>query len=293
MLPDFIIAGTFPAGTGHLYSLLIQHPEAYLPQPMQPECNFFFKSGEYAKGIAYYERTWFSAVAGQKAVGERSSLLLSGMSVAERVVRHLPRVRLIFLFRNPVDRAYANYRFTALAGYENLSFEEALDQEEERMAAQPPPFWSEIQPYAYFHRGLYADQLAGWLRFFPPDQMLLMRSDEFLKDYVGAMKRVFAFLGIDTAVVPRPMTDLSSPAVKDVRLQLQMRKDTLIGFDWAIQRLREGKPPEGELDVRIRENVMDGYPPLAPNHRARLTERYRDANWRLARMVPFSIEDWL
>src|SRR6185436_7726416 len=52
--PSFIIAGTLPSGTGHLYGLLRQHPEIYLPAVMQPECNFFCKSGLYEKGIEYY-----------------------------------------------------------------------------------------------------------------------------------------------------------------------------------------------------------------------------------------------
>jgi len=295
MRPTFVIAGTLPAGTGHLYGLLIQHPEVYLAPPMQPECNFFFKTAEYEKGLQHYEQKWFSAAHGEKAIGERSSLLMSGKWVPERVARHLPDVKLIFLLRNPVDRAYANYRFSALAGYEDMTFEEALANEERRMAEARAlsAFWGEIQPHAYFHRGLYFDQLSGWLKHFPREQMLLMRSDELLKDQNTALRKVYAFLGVETGFVAADFQDMSSPAVRDVRLQARLRSDNPNEFDQSVQRLRERKLPETALDQTIRANVADGYEPLTPELRKTLTARYADQNRRLADLVPFSIVDWL
>ena len=293
--PTFIIAGTLPAGTGHLYGLLIQHPEVYLAPPMQPECNFFFKTAEYEKGVGYYEQKWFSAVRGEKAIGERSSLLMSGEWVPERVARHLPDVKLIFLLRNPVDRAYANYRFTALAGYEDMTFQEALANEERRMAEARArsPFWAEIQPHSYFHRGRYFDQLSAWLKVFAREQMLLMRSDELLGDQDAALRKVYAFLGVDLRFVARPFSDFSSPAVRDVRQQALLRAGHPADFDQAVQRLRGGLPPETPFDRILRANVMDGYAKLSPDLRRELTARYADQNRRLADLVPFSIMDWL
>ena len=292
--PTFIIAGTLPAGTGHLYGLLIQHPEVYLAPPMQPECNFFFKTAEYEKGLAYYEQRWFSGVRGEKAIGERSSLLMSGEKAPERVAKHLPDVKLIFLLRNPVDRAYANYRFTALAGYEDMSFEEALANEDRRMAEARArsPFWGEIQPHAYFHRGRYFDQLSRWLERFPREQMLLMRSDELLTEQNAALEKVYAFVGVDTGFVAADFQDMSSPAVRDVRLQAKLRAEHPAEFDQAVQRLRERLPAETAFDRTMRANVMDGYEKLSPTLRAMLTARYADQNRRLAGIVPFSIEDW-
>ena len=296
MLPDFIIGGTLPAGTGQLYGLLVQHPEIYLAPPMQPECNFFVKSGQYGRGIAHYEATWFRQVPRTaKAVGERSSLLLSSAAwAAARVAKHLPDVKLIFLFRNPVDRAYANYRFTALAGYEDVTFEEALRTETQRMReAGRDAFWREIQPHAYFHRGLYADQLHTWLEHVPASRMLLMRSDELLRDMHGALRKIYDFLGVDPSFVAAPFSDFSSPSVTDVKLQRRLRLEQPEGFDAAIQRLREGKPPETPIDEEVRSNVAGGYEPLRPAFRTALTDRYRDANLKLRPLVPFSITDWL
>jgi hypothetical protein len=292
--PNFIIAGTLPSGTGHLYGLLRQHPDVYLPAVMQPECNFFCKSGLYEKGLAYYLARWFEDVGSQRAVGERSSLLLSSALGPARVAKHLPDVRLIFLLRNPVDRAYANYRFTALAGYEDATFEEALEAEPLRtQQASRDAFWSEIQPHAYVGRGFYAQQLERWRRHFPAEQVLVMRSDELLRDQAGALRKVYRFLDVDDAFEAEDFSDFSSPAVHDVKLQSRLRREAPHEFDAAVQCVREGQPPRTDLERAVCANVQAGYPPLEPALRRRLTALYAASNRQLQSLVSFPVDDWL
>lgn len=295
MLPNFILGGTLPAGTGHLYGLLRQHPEVYLAPPMQPECNFFFKTGEYEKGLDHYQERWFAEVAGERAIGERSSLLLFGDWAAERLSRDLPQVKIIFLLRNPVDRAYANYRFTALSGFETLSFEDALKNETARIADAHArgTFWGEIQPHAYFSRGLYGDLLAAYASRFPLEQLLVMRSDELLKDQNRALEKIYRFLDVDSEFVAEDFAEFSSPAVVDVEVQAQLRRDYPDTFDAAVQRIRAGKPDDSVLDLAMGHNVRDGYERLSDSLRQSLTDRYRSANEALRAVVPFAIDDWL
>jgi hypothetical protein len=295
MLPTFIIGGTLPSGTGHLYGLLRQHHDVYLAPPMQPECNFFFKTNEYEKGLGYYEQRWFSGVRGERAIGERSSLLLFGDWAAERIARNLPATKLIFLLRNPVDRAYANYRFTALSGFETLSFEDALEQEKQRIleAHERGRFWGEIQPHAYFAKGLYHGMLMAYTTRFPAEQLLVMRSDELLRQQVAAMAKIFRFLGVDDSFPVADFAEFSSPAVIDVERQAELRREYSKEFDASVQRIREQMPPETVLDELMRANVHQGYEKLSVELRKHLTARYRDANEQLAPMVPFGIEDWL
>lgn len=294
MLPNFIIGGTLPAGTGHLYGLLRQHPDVFLAPPMQPECNFFFKTGEYERGLNYYQERWFSEVEGEQAIGERSSLLLFGPWAAERLARDLPQVRIIFLLRNPVDRAYANYRFTALSGFETQSFEAALENEDARIseAHAQGTFWGEIQPHAYFSRGLYGDMLAAFTDRFPAEQILVMRSDELLKEQDRAMGKIFRFLKVDDGFIAQDFAEFSSPGVVGVVVQSHLRRDYPDSFDAAVQRIRAGVPGESDLDTAMRVNVQGGYEKLSPELRESLTERYRPANEALRPVVPFAIDDW-
>ena len=130
-LPNFIIGGAAQSGTTSLSSALVQHPDIYLPTPLVPECHYFYKPWEIEKGLEYYRRKWFSTVQEESAIGEKStSYLFGGESIANRIARATPDIRLIFILRNPIERAWSNYKFTVFQGLEQLSFMEALLHEE-------------------------------------------------------------------------------------------------------------------------------------------------------------------
>lgn len=156
--PNFLIGGAGESGTSQLAHMLVQHPDIYLPRQMRPEPHYFYKSWEYDNPLSYYLEKYFSEAGREKAVGERSSSYLYLPETAERVARVYPDMKWIFCLRNPIERTYANYRFTVLEGFEDLSFEEALRLEKQRCAAETGPF-KEIQPHDYTGRGFYGRQL--------------------------------------------------------------------------------------------------------------------------------------
>ena len=121
---------------------------------MRPEPHFFYKSWEFKKGIEYYRTKWFSNVSlNQTAIGERSSSYLFGSKdVAKKIFTFYPNMRFIFVLRNPIERTWANYRYTVLEGLETNSFEKVLLNEKKRIKQQR--MWSEIQPFNYTGRFL-------------------------------------------------------------------------------------------------------------------------------------------
>ena len=151
--PNFIIGGTSAGGTSFLSAILIQHKEIFLPKKMRPEPHFFYKSWEFEKGSDYYLERWFKSVPEEaKAIGERSSsYMFGGDDVALKIREFNPNMKFIFTLRNPIERAWANYRYTVLQGLEENTFEEALKNEKERVEAQKG-IWKEIQPYNYTER---------------------------------------------------------------------------------------------------------------------------------------------
>jgi sulfotransferase family protein len=49
--------------------------------------------------------------------------------------------------------------------------------------------------YTYLARGRYAEQLERWLALFPPEQLLVLASDDLAADPAKAHNRVLEFLG--------------------------------------------------------------------------------------------------
>jgi len=197
-LPDFLILGAQKAGTTALYAYLRWHP--HITGPSFKEVSFFDR--HYARGERWYRA--HMPVRRSGIVGEASPSYLFHPLAPERVARILPNARLIALLRNPVDRAFSHYQHEVALGREQLSFEEALAGEGERMRGEvermleDPRYFSHAWwNYTYAARGRYAEQLERWFAVFPRDQLLVLLTDELASDTAGTYGRTLDFLGVE------------------------------------------------------------------------------------------------
>jgi len=133
--------------------------------------------------------------------GEASPYYLFHPHVPRRVYELLPRVKLIVLLRNPVDRACSHYFQQVSKGREALSLIDALRTEDERVRADlerlrtDETFYSfNHRHYSYLARGVYIDQFEQWMKFFARDQMLILKSEDLDRDPAAVMRGVFTFL---------------------------------------------------------------------------------------------------
>ena len=129
---------------------------------------------------------------------------------SERVIRphcarliheDVPDAKLIVILRNPVDRAYSFYNHNLRAGLEDLSFEDAIDQEEarldgerEKIKADPTYASFDYMHHSYLLRGLYVDQLEDWTAHFSREQMLVLKTEALYEDGEATLRRAFEFL---------------------------------------------------------------------------------------------------
>ena len=196
-LPDFLILGAQKAGTTALYAYLRWHPE--ITGPSFKEVSFFDR--HYAKGERWYRA--HMPVRRRSLVGEASPSYLFHPLAPERVAGMLPGARLIALVRNPVDRAFSHYQHEVALGREPLSFEDAVDREDERMQSElermlrdPSYFSLAWWNYTYIARGRYAEQLERWFAAFPRKQLLVLFTEELSADTAATYRRVLDFLGV-------------------------------------------------------------------------------------------------
>ena len=198
-LPDFLIAGAARSGTTWLCHLLDRHPEVFLARPLRPEPKFFLIPELYARGLSHYSATWFNQAAPDQRVGEKSTNYLESAEAAQRIHQHLPNVKLVFMLREPMSRAYSNYRWSRANGLETESFERALALEAEREATVPAHLRF-ARPHAYFSRGLYADLLAPYVKLFPRERILCLRTEQLATTPQEVAARLHRFLDMH----PRP-----------------------------------------------------------------------------------------
>ena len=299
-LPNFIIAGGVATGTSFLSASLAQHPQIYLPRLQRPEPNFFHYTDKFENGLAWYSNKWFSEIRDEIAIGERSSLLLPSIKAPRRLKNLIPSVKLIFCLRNPIERAWGNYRFSVLEGLETLQFSEAIEAEESR-TSQAEGRWAEVQPYAYVTRSRYSDSLLEYIELFGSENVLLLKSEALGNEPNKALSKVCEFLGVDSDVeLPLP-PNYSSPSVRNPVVQARLRSHFGARFAELIEEIRRNdlnssrfdSPEDFDMIKELKLNLTDSKQPLEPSNRVRLNELLSDEVEKLAKIVDFNVDDWV
>lgn len=221
--PHFMIGGGVASGTSFLSKTLANHHNIFMPKKERPEPNCFHYFWKFEKGIAWYSEEYFSDYAGELMIGERSSLLFNSAVAPIRIRDTLePDTKLIFVLRDPVERAWANYRFTSLEGLEHLDFETALKKEKIRIEEQTGKR-SEIQPYAYLTRSLYAEAARLCQNMFSKSNILFLFLELMSKGPEKTIGAVYDFLNLEPPSKITFPVNYTSPSVLSNEKQVEMR----------------------------------------------------------------------
>jgi hypothetical protein len=197
--PDFIIGGAPRAGTNFLCAALDRHPRVFIPKPFMPEPKVFLMP--LAAGETYAGRyaTLFARAPEGRVLGEKTANYLEDPEACERLHAHLPEVRLIFLLREPVSRAYSNWLWSTKNGLETLPFEEAIRLE----GTRPDPLlhrpWA--RPFCYLGRSRYDLLARPWLEAFGRERVAFYLYERLVTDPEPVLQAVQVFIGVP----PRPL----------------------------------------------------------------------------------------
>ena len=204
--PTFLILGAQKAGTQSLAQALAWHPQLWMATP---ELHYF--DLQLAQGEAWY-RACFAEGAGAAARGESSPYYLFHPAVPERVHRFQPDLRFLVVLRDPVERAIAHYHHARRLGLESLPAAEALAAEPARLRGEaarlrrhPGAASFSHQHHSYRSRGLYLDQLGGWLSVFPRERFLVLEARDLQQRPRENLQACWTFLGLPPGPVTQPL----------------------------------------------------------------------------------------
>jgi len=209
-LPNFIIAGAPRCATTWLAQTLNLHPYISMAQPIKPEPKFFLIDELFERGVGYYSETWFADLPQDNVLGEKSTNYLESPIAAKRIKDVIPDVKLIFILRNPVSRAFSNYLWSKVNGIETESFSKALELEKMREKSLPKNL-QYARPFAYRARGLYAQMLESYYNYFSANQILILRYEDVQDDPELVMRNTHDFLGIPDRPVDATKLGIVNP----------------------------------------------------------------------------------
>ena len=134
----FICPGAQKAGTTLLYDILRQHEEIQVSS--KKETKYFLKEEKHISKEEYI-KLFYSSDKDRKTepliYGEIDPEYLYFKDVPEKLFSTLGGdIKLIFLLRHPVDRAYSHYWMSYQRGFELLDFEDAIASESERFKSK-------------------------------------------------------------------------------------------------------------------------------------------------------------
>jgi len=140
-------------------------------------------------------------------------------------IHHInPRLKIIFMLRNPIDRAWSEVRFQVENGRLLDSERASIDH-----VARPTQTL----------RSDYERTLEVYLEHFSTRQILVGYYDAISADPMGLLESVFAFLGVNAPSLPKDALDRRINASPPRKMPPAVRDQLIQRYEPAMQRLSD------------------------------------------------------
>lgn len=170
---DFIIAGTAKGGSSLLYQLLDKHPLVQMSLHKEPSL--------FDMNWNIYDKMLQSEFPNKEGImGEATVEYMVNYKSLERIKDKIPRVKLIFILRDPIKRAYSHYWHRVKMGSEKRKFEDTINN---------------ITNYTIYY-GLYGQHLKQVYKLFEKNQILILFLEEFVTTYPVEYGKLLYFLDL-------------------------------------------------------------------------------------------------
>jgi len=194
IFPNLFIVGAMKAGTSSLHEYLHQHPQIFMSRFKEPQYFAPHRTqyGMWGQGQALPERgiDWYLQLfadsgdvkcAGESSVSYTARHWIGGCE--QRIWEFNPDARIIYLMRDPVERAISHYWHFVAAGRETL-----------------PPLAAVKRRDDYIARSDYAYQIEPYIRRFGEGRVFLLTLEALRENPQETFRRLFRWLDVEESV---------------------------------------------------------------------------------------------
>lgn len=283
MIPNFMVVGAQKAGTTWLFECLNEHPAVFVPE--LKETHFFCPPERCRHSRKHLGEQWYLNLfpsGGSHAVAGDMTTDDMYYGAAEDIHRLNPNMKIIFMLRNPVDRAYSAYWMKRRHSLEAEHFEQSLDENVQLL-----------------ERGLYFRQIVPFLEKFGAANIRIYIYEEATRQPEAFFADLCRFLGVDDTVKPKSLsqrvgeTKALPPWLGFFYYKIASRIINLPVMRTLWRFLRR--------NTRIKERLLgtkdfgvegSSYPEMPAATRARMVEYFREENARLFTLLKRDIVAW-
>ena len=196
--PDFLIIGAMKCATSSLHEQLALQSGIFMSEPK--ELYFFSDDEVYTKGLDWY-LSFFEQANPTDICGESTThytKLPTYPHTIERIKKHLPKAKFIYIMRHPIDRLISHYIHEWSLNNILIDINEAVDQ------------YPELIEYSY-----YSKQLKPYFKAFGKENVLPIFFEHLLSHPQAELERACEFIGYQN--VPQWQEELSRQNVSHER----------------------------------------------------------------------------
>jgi hypothetical protein len=240
----FVVAGVQKGGTSALFEYLRAVPDLQMPEIK--EAHFFddealnWTKPDYEPYHALFRqdgRLW----------GEATPIYLYWPNSIARIHAYNPAMRIVLIFRDPIERAWSHWKMEFSKRKETQPFAWCIREGRDRVRVGDPSAPGHHRVYSYVERGFYAAQIDQLFALFPKDQVLMLRSEDLRARPDAVIATICRFLDIAPPVTPliphtiRRADAIAYPSVLTIAdrvlLECDYRKDlarftSISGLQW-------------------------------------------------------------
>ncbi len=189
--PDFLVISPPKTGSTWLADNLRHHPQLFVPAVKEVK---YFSSLYKCLDFGWYCDHFNTA--GNRLAGEASpSYAALPLNAIRNIRALLPDLKLVFLMREPVARAWSHARHNRL--YREANFADISPNIETTNAQQWRANFVHDWPLV---SGDYLGQLQRWSSVFPSEQMYVGFYETIAAQSAALLRDIFKFLGVDARV---------------------------------------------------------------------------------------------
>ena len=182
---SFLGLGGSKCATTEIASILMTSPEIHIPEVK--EIYYFNKYNpvypnrknlKYSRSYEWYHSNFDKL---NLITGEISPIYLTSKSAPKAIRDYNDKMKLFVVLRDPVDRAYSQWKFERQRGIEfGTDFVQSLQLGEDK----------------YVHESLYCQAIKRYLEYFKKEQIHIIFFEDYIENQKVEIQKLLSFLGV-------------------------------------------------------------------------------------------------
>lgn len=225
ILPNLIIPGAQKSGTSSLVRFIGAHPECVFSVPKEP--TYFSKRSNLESLTRYAAHFAGADPARHKIIAEGTTAYMADGAVPALLYNYLgPNVKVLFILRDPIARAYSGYLHLWERGHERRtpdqvfgavgeSLSEAISNEANRLESAselglvrhnvykyPERYDDTLWQFRYLANSYYRPAVNRYRAVLGQENTHVVIFEQFIQTPSETADRISSFLGIDPSLFP-------------------------------------------------------------------------------------------